>query len=145
MEGLGRTFNIVPTAAGVEVSLKGASAVTFVCTGANAETFTVAEAKDAAGTGAQNLAVVTHYYANASAAGANAWTRVPADGSEQVATAVVTTTTAAPVAVIEVSATALSDGYAYVRVTQSVSGLVRAIVHDLTVQRSPINLPAAAV
>jgi len=144
MEGLGRNFNVVPTAAGVEVSLVDASSVTFVCTGANAETFTVAEATDAAGAGAQTLAVVTHYYKNTSAAGAAAWVREPAV-LEQAATGVVTTTTAHPVAVIEVDATSLSSGFDYVRVTPSASGLVRAILHDLTVQRTPQNLPAAAV
>lgn len=145
MEGLGRNFNVIPVADGVEVSLKEASGVTFICNGADAETFTVAEAEDAAGTNAQNLAVLTHHYTNASAAGANKWTRDPTDGTEYTATAVVTTTTALPVAAIEVNAKSLSDGFTYVRCSSSATGTVMAIVHDLNVQRAPINLNALGV
>lgn len=140
MEALGRLFNIVPTADGVEVALKQASGVTFVCVGADgAQTFTVAEATDAAGTGAQTLAAIDHYYHNTSAAGAAAWTKVDPGA----ATGVITP--AASVAVINIDATSLSDGFDYVRCTSSGAALVYAIVHDLVVQRSPVNLPAAAV
>ncbi|WP_322501820.1 hypothetical protein TR631_33860 [Streptomyces rochei] len=136
MEGLGRTFNVVPTADGVEVNCRDTSAVTFVCVGA--DTYTVQEAQDAAGTGARNLAVITHYYENASAAGANAWTK-----ATQAAGAAVTT--AAAVAVIEVSTKSLADGYTHLKCSSTATGLVTAITHDLTVQRDPRNLPAAAV
>lgn len=144
MEALGRLFNVVPVADAVEVDMQHATGVTFVCVGANAETFTVKEARDAAGTGAQNLACVTHYYANAGSSGANAWTRSPASG-ENAATAVVTTTTAAPVAAIFVGAAQLSDGFTHVRVDSSSTGTVFAILHDLRVKRTPENLPAVAV
>jgi hypothetical protein len=139
MEALGRLFNVVPVADGVEVNMRDASAVTFVCVGANAETFTLAEATDAAGTGAQTLATITRYYSGATSAGADAWVEetIAAGG-------VVTTTTAKPVAVIHVQQAEMSDGFDYLRVTSSSTGTVVAIVHDLNVQRDPANLPALA-
>lgn len=136
MEALGRLFNVVPTADAVEVSLRDASAVTFVCVGA--DTYTVKEATDAAGTGAQDLAVVDHFYAGASAAGANPWTR-----TNQAAAAAVTI--AAGIAAITIDAAQLSDGFDYVRVDSTAAGLVIAIVHDLAYQRDPVLLPALAV
>jgi len=137
---LGRAFNVVPTADGVEVCLSDAGGVTFVCVGANAETFTVAEATDAAGTGAATLATVTTYYTNSGAAGATTWARV-----NQAAGGVITTTTALPVAVIEIEATELSDGFSYVRCTSSSTGTVVALLRDLAVQRGPANLVAPAL
>jgi hypothetical protein len=140
MEGLGRLYNLLPTGDGVYVSLKQATGVAFLCVGANAETFTLAEAKDAAGTGAQNLATITRYYSNSAAAAATAWVK------EAIAAgAVVTTTTAKPVAVIEIQADELSDDYSYVKVTSSSTGTVVGILHDLNVQRAPANLVAPGV
>lgn len=140
MEALGRLFNIIPTADAVEVNMRDCSAVTFLCVGANAETFTLAEATDAAGAGAQTLSTITRYYANSGAVGATTWAlqTIAAGG-------VVTTTTALPVAVIHVSGTELSDGFDFLRVSSSSTGTVVAITHDLAVQRDPANLPALGV
>ncbi|MCT2591145.1 hypothetical protein LHJ74_14720 [Streptomyces sp. N2-109] len=135
MEALGRTLNVVPTADGVYANARDCSAVTFVCTGA--DTYTITEATDAAGTGAQSLVVVDHYYANTSAAGAAAWTH-----EEQTAAAAVTI--AAGVAVIEVSTKALSDGFTHLACASTAAGLVTAVTSDLAVQRAPQNLPAVA-
>lgn len=140
MEALGRLFNIIPTADAVEVNMRDCSAVTFLCVGANAETFTLAEATDAAGAGAQTLSTITRYYANSAAVGATVWSLV-----EIAAGGVVTTTTALPVAVIHVSGTELSDGFDFLRVSSSSTGTVVAITHDLAVQRNPVNLPALGV
>lgn len=140
MEGLGRLYNVVPTGDGAYVSLKQATGVAFVCVGANAETFTLTEAKDAAGTGAQSLATITRYYSNSAAVGATAWVK------EAIAAgAVVTTTTAKPVAIIEIQAEELSDDYDYIKVASSSTGTVVAILHDLSVQRAPANLVAPGV
>lgn len=144
MEGLGREFNIVPAAATSKIALRYGSGLTFICTGANAETFTIAECKDAAATGAQTLTRVTHYYTMATTAGANTWVRSPLTG-ESAASGVITTTTAAPVAAFFIGADALSDGYAYLRITPSASGTVIAVNHDLVVARKPSNLPALGV
>jgi len=136
MEALGRTLNVVPTADNVEVNLRDYDAVTFVCVGA--DTYTVQDASDAAGAGAANLAVIDQYYTNASAAGANPWVKVnQAAGASFVL--------AAAVAVFTVDAASLRDGFKYVRCASTAAGLVTAILHDLKTQRTPANLPAAAV
>jgi len=144
MEGLGREFNCVPAANGVEIAMRYASGITFVCTGANAETFTVAECKDANGTGAQTLSHITHYFTMATSAGSNTWVRTPLSG-ESAASGVITTTTALPVAAFFVGADSLSDGFNYIRVTRSAAGQVVAITHDLVTQRKPSSLPALGV
>jgi hypothetical protein len=131
-DGLGRVFNIIPTASGVEVNLRDAGAVTFVCVGD--DTYTLQESVGAAGT-PQNLAVIERYSTNASAAGASAWV----DG-EQAAAA--TFDPNAAVGVFTVRADQLTDGYTHVDVTATATGLVYAITHDLHTQRKPSNLPA---
>ena len=136
IEALGRVFNVVPTADAVEVNLRDVGAVTFVCVGA--DTYTVQESTDASGTSAQDLDVVDHYYTCTSAAGAAAWVR-----ATQTADAAVTI--GSGVAVIEVDSNSLSDGFDFIECTSSAAGLVVAITHDLSVQRAPQNLPAAAV
>lgn len=136
LEALGAKLNVIPTADAVEVTLRDSTGVTFVCTGA--DTYTVEECTDAAGTGAQSLAKIDHYYTNTSAAGAAAW----AKATQNVGAAV---TIASGIAVIEISEEQLSDGYAYVRCTSTSSGLVTAITHGLKTQRSPELLAALAV
>lgn len=138
MEALGRLFNVIPAAEDVAVKMKDCSAVTFVCTGANAETFTLVESK--AGASGQTLATIGYVNRNANAGGTAAWTR-----SAVAQVGVVTTTTAAPVAVFSVEDAELSDGFTHVEVQASASGTVIAIPHDLSVQRNPANLPAAGV
>lgn len=137
MEALGRLLNVVPTAEDVAVNMRDCSAVTFVCVGANAETFTLVES--VAGASTANLDALDHYYKGA-ATGAAAWSRDNAPTSAHH----VTTTTANPVAIITVEDAALSDGKTHVEVQASASGTVFAITHDLTVQRAPQNLPALA-
>lgn len=131
-DALGRVFNIIPTADGVEVNLKDAGAVTFVCVGA--DTYTLNESVGAAGT-PQNLAVIERVSANANADGSTVWTN-----ADQSAAATVVTTAAA--VVFTVRAEQLSDGYTHVDVTSTSTGLVYAIAHELHVQRKPENLPA---
>lgn len=135
-DGLGRVLNIIPTADGVEINLRDGGAVTFV--GVGADTYTLQETQDAAGTGAQNLAVIERVSSNASAAGASAWAN-----ADQAAAA--TVVTAAAAVAFSVRAEQLSDGYSYLRVTSTGAGLVYAILHDLHPQRKPENLPALGV
>lgn len=136
MEGLGRLFNVVPTADAVEISLKDASGVTFFCVGA--DTYTIREAQDASGTGVQDLAAWDHWFTNAGAVGATAW--VEATDDTPIAAAVI-----AANAALYVSAKELSDGFSYVQCNSTATGLVVAVVHDLAVQRNPANLPALGV
>lgn len=133
MEALGRLLDIVPTAASAWVSLTNASAVTFICVGA--DTYNLDEATDSSGTSNQDLSVIDRYLENDNADGSTGWTV-----ESQTASDSVTTTDA--VAVFHVSAEQLSDGYTHLQVTSDSSGLVYAIVHDLAVRRSPSELAA---
>ena len=140
-KALGRLFNTTPAADGVWIALKGAAAgVTFSCylAGAVGDTYTLQEAKDSSGTGAQNLAVITEYHTS-TGNGSDAWTRRTQAAAATVVTAAAATQNAA---VIEVEGTSLSDGYKYVKVTSTGAGTVNALTRDLTVQRAPASLPA---
>lgn len=134
-DGLGRILNIIPVADGVEVNLKDAGAVTFVCVGAS-DTYTLNESVGAGGT-PQNLAVIERVSVNANADGSTAWTN-----GDQAAAATFVSGAGEAVGVFTVRAEQLSDGYTHVDVTSTSTGLVYAIVHELHVQRKPENLPA---
>ncbi len=137
MEALGRQFNAVAIADGVYVNLKDAGGVTFLCylAAAAGDTYTLLEAKDAAGTGAQALTTITRYHTGSGVAGT--WTL----NTQAAASTVVTTaTTAQNGMVVEVEQAELSDLYKYVKLTSTGNGLVTAILRDLTVQRKPANL-----
>lgn len=141
-KALGRLIN--PTGAagdGVWIALKGAAAgITFDCylAGAVGDTYTLQEAKDSAGTGAQNLVIITEYHTN-TGNGSDALTR-----RTQAAAATVVTAAAATQnhMVVEVEGTSLSDTYKYVKLTSTGAGLVNPIQRDLGAQRAPANLPA---
>jgi hypothetical protein len=137
MEALGREFNVLHTADGVWVPLKDAGGVTFSCYlgGGVADTYTLQQATDAAGTGAVNLVTIERYHTSNGVGGV--WTT-----RTQAAAATVTTTTGATLAaaVIEVEAPELSAGFGWVKLTSTGAGLVTAILRDLHVQRKPSNL-----
>jgi hypothetical protein len=137
---LGRLFNSSPAADGVWINLKDAGGVAFLCYlgGAAGDTYTLQEAKDASGTGAQNLAVFTEYWTN-TGNGSDAWTR-----RTQAVAATVTTAAAATqnAMVCEVAATSLSDTYKYVKLTSTGAGTVNAVTRDLDVQRAPDKIAA---
>ena len=140
-KALGRLINVTPAADGVWIALKGAAAgVTFSCflTGAVGDTYTLQEAKDNAGTGAQNLAIITEFHTNTGNA-SDAWTR----RTQAAAATMVTAASAVQnAAVLEVEGTSLSDTYKYVKLTSTGAGAVTAIQRDLGVQRAPASLPA---
>lgn len=140
---LGRLFNTSPAADGKWINLQDAGGVAFLCylAAAVGDVYTLQEAKDAAGTGAQNLACVSEYYTNTGDA-SDAWTR-----RTQAAGAVVTTAAAATqnAAVFEVQGTSLSDTYKFVKVTSTGAGAVNAVTRDLMTQRAAANLPAMGV
>ena len=142
-KALGRLFNTTPAADGVWVGLKAASGVSFLCYlgGAAGDTYTLQEAKDASGTGAQNLPIVTTYWTN-TGNGSDAWVK----RTQAAAATVVTTATAAQQAmVVEVLGVNLDDGYKYVKLTSTGAGTVNAVTTDLNVQRDANNLTAMGV
>ncbi|MGW4525179.1 hypothetical protein [Amycolatopsis sp. NPDC004378] len=142
-KALGRLFNSVPAADGRWISLKQAAGVTFACylAGAAGDTYTLQEAKDASGTGAQNLPVIAEYR-TATGDGSDAWVK----RTQAAAATMVTAASAVQnAAVLEVEGTSLSDGYKYVKLTSTGAGTVSALTRDLTSQRAPENLPAVGV
>lgn len=133
MEGLGRVLDVIPIAAGAGFKMRGASAVTFVCTGN--DTFTLTAASSFAGTYSSPGNVITHYYQRADTNGTHAWTK-----QTQTASNAVTQATAGYTTVITVLTSMIADPSDYLKVSAAGSGLVTAILHDLTVQRKPANL-----
>jgi hypothetical protein len=131
MEGLGRSFNIIPIAAGAGFSLKQATGVTFVCTGNDTFTLTVASAFG--GPYATPGNIITRIYTNTATNGTAAWVKATQAASNAV------TITSGTVA-FEVYGIQLADPKAYVKVSVGSGGLVTAILHDLTHQRGPANL-----
>lgn len=141
--GLGRLFNSTPAADGKWINLRDAGGVAFLCylAAAAGDTYTLQEAKDAAGTGAQNLVKITEYWTN-TGDGSDAWTRRTQAAAATVVTAAAATQNAM---VFEVLGTNLSDTYRFVKVTSTGAGAVNACTTDLMVQRAPASLPAMGV
>lgn len=136
MEALGRLYNVVPIAAGVEINMREADAVTFVCTGNDTFTITAAPAIGGAYTTPGNI--ITNKYTNTSTAGAAKWVRATQTASNAV-------TIASGAVSFNVNGASLADLQTTVKCTASGAGLVTAILHDLKSKRGPANLPAVAV
>lgn len=142
-KALGRLFNTTPAGDGKWINLKNAGGIAFLCylSGAAGDTYTLQEAKDSSGTGAQNLACITEYYTN-TGDGSDVWTRRTQAAAATVVTAAAATQNAA---VFEVENTQLSDTYKFVKVTSTGAGTVNAVTRDLAAGRAPANLPAMGV
>jgi len=142
-KALGRLLNSTPAGDGKWINLKDAGGVTFLCylSGAAGDTYTLQEAKDAGGTGAQNLAIITEYWTN-TGDGSDAWTRRTQAAAATVVTSAVATQNAM---VCEVEGTSLDDGYKFVKLTSTGAGTVNAVTRDLMTQRAAANLPAMGV
>lgn len=131
IEALGRAFNVVPIAAGVALSMRDCSGITFVCTGN--DTFTITVASTFAGSYATPGNIITRKYTNTSTNGTAKWVKATQSASNAV-------TISSGAVAFDVLGTMLADPTAYVKVSVGASGLVTAILHDLTVQRGPANL-----
>jgi hypothetical protein len=142
-KALGRLFNSTPAADGKWINVRDAGGVSFLCylSGAAGDTYTLQEAKDSSGTGAQNLATITEYYTS-TGDGSDAWTRRTQAAAATVVTAAAATQNAM---VVEIAGTNLSDTYKFVKLTSTGAGTVNACTTDLKVQRTPQNLPAMGV
>lgn len=131
MYGLGRVFNVIPIAAGKGFKLRGASAVTFICTGN--DTFTVTVASSFAGSYATPGNIITKKSTCTATDGTAAWV----DATQSASNAV---TISSGTVAFSVLTSQLSDPSDYVKCSVGASGLVMAVLHDLTVQRRPGNL-----
>lgn len=131
MEGLGRSFDIAPIAAGAAFSLRDCLGVTFVCTGN--DTFTLTVSDSFGGSYATPGNTITKKITNTSTNGTAAWVTATQAASNAV------TISSGSVA-FYVSGDSLPDGKSYVKVSAGGSGLVTAVFHDLTTQRKADNL-----
>lgn len=132
MQGLGRMFNVVPIAAGVGISLRDCSSITFICTGN--DTFTVTVASTFAGSYATPGNVITTKYTNSATDGTAVWAKASQAASNAV-------TISSGTVAFSVYGSMLPDPKVYIKCSAGGSGLVTAITHDLTYQRGPANLP----
>lgn len=147
-EGLGRVFNVVYSASGLDIPLTKATAVTFVSfldAGTQALTFTQTDSTgvnseidlDILSQSPDNLGSRVH----AGPAVGGTWVEKD-DGSD---TNTFTNADATnDVVAITVRAEQLSDGYDRVQCTAA-TGTCVAIIHDLVVQRKPGNLQSSLV
>lgn len=147
-EGLGRVFNVVYSASGLDIPLTKATAVTFVSfldAGTQALTFTQTDSTgvnseidlDILSQSPENLGSRVH----AGPAVGGTWVEKD-DGSD---TNTFTNADATnDVVAITVRAEQLSDGYDRVQCTAA-TGTCVAIIHDLVVQRKPGNLQSSLV
>lgn len=133
MNGLGRVFDVIPIASTVIFKFRGASAISFVCTGNDTFTVTVGSSHAAASTSPGN--VFTYYYQRADTNGSDAWTKQTQSASNAVVQSNSGYTTE-----FCLFTSVIADPNNYVKCAASASGLVTAILHDLTVQRAPANL-----
>lgn len=135
MEPLGRLFNILPVADDTYVSLQNAGAVTFVGVNAAGETWTLTEAKTAAGGSAAVLPTISRYYV--SATNGAVWQELT-----QTAGSAITTTASQDVLCVTVTGAELSDTFTHLKLASTGAGTVFAILHELSNQRAPQLLPA---
>jgi len=139
MEGLGRVLNVIPIAAGAGMKVRGASAITFVCTGNDTFTLTVASSfggsYSAPPTTSLGGGMIHNYYTSTATNGTAAWAKTALAYGSYV-NAVAGTNTVA----FTIFTSQFTDPNCYVKCSPGSSGLVTAIHHDLVVQRTPQNL-----
>jgi hypothetical protein len=132
MEGLGRDVDFIPIASGQAFKLRGASAASILCTGA--DTFTITVSPTFGGAYVSPGALINHYYQRADTNGTHAWTRVAQTAANTVVQA------SAYTSLFEILTSQIPAPNAYVKVTASAAGLVTVILHDLVAQRRAVNL-----
>lgn len=136
-DGLGRIFNVVPIAAGQGLLVRDAPAISFLCTGS--DTFTLTIAQTFAGTYragsffTPNWTPISRLYKSTATNGTAAWTRTNITAADN--TGAQTNTT-----LFCVMGSAIPDTYKYIKCSVGASGLVTAILHDLQYARKPENL-----
>lgn len=142
MEGLGRVFDEVVAASGNMISIKNASAISFVVSSSGASSLAVVAAKTFGGstttwTPANGFGQPSRWYQETAVNGTAAKTKV---------TSVWTTNSVALAATTGYTSTIcfftsqFADGYDYIQVTGTNTTVVFALLHDLTVARTPPNL-----
>ena len=131
MYGLGRVYNTIPIAAGKAFKFRGASAVSFICTGN--DTFTLTASSTFGGSYTSPGNIITRKQTCTATDGTAAWVEATQTASNAV-------TISSGTVVFTVLTSQIADPNAYLKVSVGASGLVTAVLHDLIVQRKPANL-----
>jgi len=134
IEALGRTINVVPIAASVALSMRDCSGITFVCTGNDTFTLTLATTFGGSYSQPSGWNPITHKYTNTATNGTAAWVKATQSASNAV-------TISSGTVSFDLLGPMVPDTYVYVKCSVGSSGLVMAILHDLEYQRTPPNLP----
>lgn len=142
MQGLGRVFDVVHDASGNMFTLKNASAVSFVVKGSGAASLAVVAAKTFGGsttnwTTANGFGQTAFYYRNTTTNGTAGWTKQTATWTTN---SVALAGTTGYTSVITIYTSQFADTYDYIQVTGTNTTTCVALLHDLTVQRTPANL-----
>lgn len=142
MQGHGRVFDVVHDASGNMFSLKNASAVSFIVKGSGAASLAVVAAKTFGGstlnwTPANGFGQTAFFYQNTTTNGTAGWTKQTATWTTN---SVALAGTTGYTSVITVYTSQFADAYDYIQVTGTNTTTCVALLHDLTVQRTPANL-----
>lgn len=142
MAGLGRVMNIVHDASGNMFSMDDASAVTFFVKASGASSLAIVAAKTFGGstttwTTGNGFGQTGFWHQTTAAAGTAAWTK---QTSVWTTNSIALGGTSGYVSAISIYTSQFADGFQYIQATGTNTSTVIAVLHDLTVQRTPANL-----
>lgn len=136
-EALGRVNNVHYPADDVYIALRDAAGITFYVHEVDGATQAVITfASDAAGTGAETPSVIDHYYGKSADVSNGVWHKTTMTAGDTVTKADGTEDLIA----IEILANMAPSGKSWVKCTADGSGIVFAVLHDLSYPRTPANL-----
>lgn len=141
MEGLGRLFNVISTADTKAFDMSQCSAVSLLVTASGASSIALTAAKTFSGsydnfTTAAGFGQPGHWYQSTADDGTAGWTKQTSSWSSNSLTLA---GTSGYMSLVDIFGSQMADGYQYLKVTCT-NGTLVVITHDLTVQRSPVNL-----
>ena len=142
MQGLGRVMDVVHDASGNMFKLDNASAVTFIVKSSGAASLAIVAAKTFGGatqnwTTANGYGQTGFWFQNTSTNGTAGWTK---QTSVWTTNSIALAGTTGYTSAITIYTSQFADGYHYIQATGTNTTTVIAVLHDLTVQRTPANL-----
>jgi hypothetical protein len=140
--GHGRVFDVVHDASGNMFTLKNASAVTFIVKSSGAASLAVVAAKTFGGstttwTTANGFGQPVYWDQNTTTNGTAGWTKQNAVWTTN---SVALAGTTGYTSTISFLTSQFADGFQYIQATGTNTTTVIAVLHDLTVARTPANL-----
>lgn len=142
MNGMGRVMDVVHDASGNMFHLKNASAVSFIVKSSGAASLAVVAAKTFGGstttwTPANGFGQTGFWFQNTTTNGTAGWTK---QTSVWTTNSIALAGTTGYTSVIDIYTSQFADLFDYIQVTGTNTTTVIAVLHDLTVQRTPANL-----